>query len=143
MNVLWRGKYQMYLHYRQITWNNFLDDEKEANLSVNNSQKFSRVCMRFLLPQIQPSIFCRLFQCCIVNLILTKYFYLQYLSGLCRNADDLQPIYKFPKQKYLGIFQELNNVTLKEMPRTLIRQTLASCSLRVELLYTLFEIVVG
>ena len=42
------------------------------------------------------------------------------------------------------IFRELNTVTLEEMPLKLKRQTFPlNCSLRVELLHTLFAIAVG
>jgi len=43
-----------------------------------------------------------------------------------------------------GIFQELNNATLGEMPSKIIRRTLVfTCLLRVEPLYTLFAIALG
>jgi len=42
------------------------------------------------------------------------------------------------------VFRKLYNVTLEEMPSTLIRLTLVlTCSLRVESLHTLFAIAVG
>ena len=42
---------------------NFMDKEKEENLSANAAQNFALVCMGFWLPRVQPLIFCHLIQC--------------------------------------------------------------------------------
>jgi len=126
----------------------FCGQRKEANLSANISQNFALVCMRFLAStdstshdwsfvSIWWSSFC--FDKTLKYLVYIKIFHEPKLKAFVKMQMTRNQPNTFQNRR---IFRELNNVTLEEMPSTLIRLTLVlTCSLRVESLHTLFAMV--